>query len=383
MKYCKNCNHENEDGKKFCIKCGTPFDIEKTKEETQNEKKEWKKVMILAGVLLGSIGLGVLVFCSNNSQRLKKVLANEKWTDVRIIYEEMKEDGEQFKAEKLLEETAEDYQQQYESEELSYDDAVDKINEIKSIYGTAETVQNIERILSYIEELYQSRTAFQLAEKYWAEQDYANAISQYELVKEIDSNHQTAAERITEGKVLYKTAVIAEIEAKAQEENYDEVSRLVAEANVILGEDEEITALAEKYELACVEKELLAYEEALDYEGAIKYLKKYDQLVLGNSGLQTKLDGYKEKYREQLLAQAKAAYEESGYEAAITELQKGLHVISADNEIKEKIGQYTECAPVELQTLQVLSTDSSGSLNNGFKSETITDLYGNEYSGWC
>lgn len=379
MKYCKQCGRENEDDKKFCTGCGTSLSFVNSQENNHNnKKKKWKKLLFIILLIIILAGLSFVGYFFSNQQRLKREIESEDWINVEEIYEKMQSEGKEVDATKIMQETAESYKNNYINKTLPYDEAVKKINEIKAI---VENDRIISEVLEHIEELYHSRTAFDLAQDYWNEEDYENAIIQYRFVIENDENYTVAAEKIVEGKVLYKTQIVSEIEEKANAEQYEEVSDLIGRAKAILGEDEEISALSIKYELAGVEKQLQVFEEGHEYVNAIRYLEKNIALVSKNTKLQSKLEGYKSDYREQLFVEAKTSYDNLGYESAIAILQNGLTVVPDDTGILEKIEEYKKCAPVGLDTLLVLSTESSSSLKNKYENDTIVDLYGNEYPG--
>lgn len=378
MKYCKKCGRENETDKKFCVGCGTPFsDVLEPKVESK-KKNKWKRILISVLLLFVLIGVVVAVCYFSSRQRLRREIVNENWSNVEELYHSMQAEGAGSEAIAIMQKMAESYKNDYIAKMISYDETVNKLNEINKVM---ENDQKINTVLEDIEKLYNSRTAFELAQDYWGEADYENAIIQYQFVIENDENFTDAVERIAEGKVFYKEQVLSEIEEKASNEQYEEINDLIKKAEGILGEDEDLSVLRIKYELAGVEKQLQEFEENEEYANAIQYLSDYDELVSNNKNLQSKIEGYKTDYREELFEEAKISYDDSGYESAIGILQNGLTTLPDDTLIMEKIEEYKKCEPVGLETLLVLSTEDSSSLHNKYVNETIVDLYGNEYSG--
>ncbi len=378
MKYCKQCGTQNEDDKKFCINCGTLFEA-KAAEKKARKPGRWKIVILLMVLFLIFAGMAVVTFYFSNPEQLKREMKNEQWEEAAIIFQKMQNSGDEKKAIEIFLKTAEAYKEMYIDEKVEYSDALKKLDEIKKI---STDNQKLIEIVTYIENLHNSRIAFELAEKYWEEQDYENAMIQYKEVLEIDDNFLTAEEKLSEGKEKYKANVIDEVENYVKNEAYDKAIQLIDKAEGILGEDEELEVLSAKYELEELEKTLEMHEELADYKAAIMLLNKSSDLLNSNSGLQKKLSQYQSKYKEQLYTEAKTAYDDFGYEAAVGVLQKGLQLLPKDMEITDILEKYKECEPVSLETLHVLATDDSESLYNKFSPETMEDLYGNEYQGF-
>lgn len=388
MKYCKQCGNLLIEGKKFCTKCGNAVPDEKMfVPEAGEEKKGLRKKgkYIFLSVMICFV-VAVIVFLSmyfGAEEKLKRNLFSENWEEAGVVYQDMLSTGKVEKAEKVINDTLGEIMQKYEERQLPYEKAVICLEKLQDL----DDGERVQSTLEYIEALEGSRKAYEMAEKYWLAEDYENAILQYRLVIETDKNYQTATERIETGLGIYKEQVLKTIDELAFNENYGEAIQKIAIAQDILGYDTDLIVLGTKYEKAGLENALEEYEEAEEYEAAILLLQKHSSLMETDSDLKNKFETMKGKYREKLFEQAKIQYDESGYEAAIGVLSQGLQNLSDDSEIQGKIEEYKACAPVALQKLNVLSTDDEDSLENKFETETIEDLYGNQYNGyfylWC
>lgn len=380
IKYCSACGAQNENDKKFCTKCGKAFGVqEPIREEKVKKKKKWLWILLAVFLLCVVLGVGLASYYFSAKVRLKREAVAENWTNVEEIYERMQQEGKEEDAVQILIEAAEDYKESYIAEELSYEEVQKNLQKLLELSQNHETV--MELIVS-VEALSDSRSAFLLAGQYHAEQDYENAIMQYQLVIENDENYETAQQQLEEEKALYKEQVISEIEKQAASEQYEALSQLLNKAEVILGKDEELVVLSTKYELAGLKKQLADYEEAQDYAAAVKLLSANEDLFESNSGLKNDYERCIEEYRQQLFANAKEGYANEGYEAAVGILQQGLQLLPEDEEILAMLEAYKECNPVSLASLTVLSTNDAGSLSNKYQEESIKDLYGNEYVGY-
>lgn len=389
MRYCKQCGNPLAEGKKFCTKCGAAVSevasaVKEEKKEKPEKKKKigfWRKLRnILLGFLLCAVAFAVifLVTYLSAGAKLKRSIFAEKWAEAGTIYENMRAGGKAEQAEQVIENTAAEIQKKYIHRQLSYEDAAACLEGMKSFNDG----EQIKEALEYIEALEASRKAYELAEKYWQEADYEKAILQYQQVIEADENYTAATGRVKEGLGLYKDQVLKEIEELASGKQYGEAIQKIAIAQDILGEDADLTVLATKYEKAGLEGALKEYEAAEDYGSAIMLLQKQASLLEADSGLKSRFETMKTKYRETLFQQAMGLYKESGYEAAVGCLSQGLQVLPEDNEIQEMIEKYRSCAPVDLETLRVLSTNKETSLDNKFENGSIEDLYGNQYNGY-
>lgn len=385
MKYCGKCGAQNEDDKKFCVTCGNQFKtaapvINDQKEE--RPKKKFKKVKLIFGIIMAGIlvaGVLFLSFYLSNKESLKREIEAEKWTDAKSRYEKMLENGAEEEARETLTKIAEKYQENYVEKELSFEEVQKKLNEIMEI---SDNVAEIAKIMESIDALSVSRSAFDLAEKYWEEQDYENALMQYQLVIESDENYQTAQEQFDAGKEMYKTQVISEVEKKAGSGAYSDAIQILQKAGAILGSDEELSSYLKKYELADITHTLSEYEKNEDYASAISLLSENKELYENNQGLQADYEKYVTEYKKQLFANAKESYDSESYASAIEVLNKGLKIIPNDAEVTAKIEAYKECTPVELQSLNVLATENARTLSNKYKGDSDEDLYGNVYHGY-
>lgn len=388
MKYCAQCGTQNEDDKKFCVMCGKQFKTaesvieDREKEQPKKKGKKVKKVKLVLSIAAVGVFVAGILFLSfylSDQESLKREIKAEQWEDAKKHYESMLETGAEEDAAETLVNVAEQYQKQYVDKEMSFEEVQKKLREIK---GISENVTEIVEIMDSIDALSVSRTAFDLAEKYWEEQDYENALMQYQLVIENDENYQTAQERFESGKQLYKEQIISEVEKKAEKAAYSDAVQILQKAGAIIGSDEELVSYLKKYELEDITNTLSEYEKTEDYASAISLLSQNKELYENNQGLKADYEKYVTEYRKQLFANAKEIYDSEGYASAIEILNKGLKIIPNDADVLAKIAAYKECAPVELQSLNVLSTESPRSLSNKYKGDSDEDLYGNVYHGY-
>ena len=80
------------------------------------------------------------------------------------------------------------------------------------------------------------------------------------------------------------------------------------------------------------------------------------------------------KYRAQVLSKAETAFNNSGYNKAISILNDALNILPGDNEITNKIASYKEYEPVSLFDLKLMNQ------TNNYNPRELTDPRGNVVS---
>ncbi|MGM9647218.1 MAG: hypothetical protein ACI3YH_03695 [Eubacteriales bacterium] len=216
------------------------------------------------------------------------------------------------------------------ADELTEKEVKNKLGVIeKVVSGTNVTPDGYREILKKIDGSLASKAAYSAAVDLEKLANYTDAIAQYKLVIEGDSNYsdaRTAIERCTN---QYKQNVFSQAETLASEK---------------------------------------------DYMGAVSLLKKAAQALPEESDIQAKITVYEKTYVSNALSEADAAFvtPAKDWETALGIINAALQYFPSDQGLKEKKSYYAEYAPVELNNLEVYLRDCT-------LTDSEKDIYGNNH----
>lgn len=225
----------------------------------------------------------------------------------------------------------------YKLKLIEYKTAISKLDAFYKIND-----KNIKRrsrdVKQKVNDLHDSRTAYETAVLYEKEKNYKDAIAQYSLVIEEDDNYNTAQEKIKSCTTTLRDEAIAKADAFIKDNDYVGAINTLIDANKNL-QDDTITQ---------------------------------------------KIEVYSKTYVTDILNQADALVSEKKLDEAIDLLKYAKTVVPNNTELKDRLNSIEDLKPVPLQTLHILeNTHSNPYLSTEcyyYSDEGITDAYGNDYS---
>lgn len=403
MSFCTNCGNYIEDDARFCASCGAqcvktesqteeepvlvqqPAPVEASEQSApKKEKRPVKKgkiigilcaVVLLIGTAVG--GYFALQWYNSPEQQLLRALKAGEYETVL----DMVDDNASLK---YSEDLTEQLQKRIETIKTDY---IAETMEYTNVLMELETIQQIEiddleeligETRTYVEKLNASRTAFATAESFFASANYVEAIAQYKLVIQDDSNYETAKAKASEAVGLYRAKVLEDAATYASSGTYANAITLLQAALVNLPDDAQITQQLLIYEKAQADQilstalaEAAQYAAAKDYLSAISVLEQYIKENGENVDVGLALNDYKNCYSamvlEDALAKAKAYADTGDYLAAMKTLKTytsdygtNASIVVAQNEYTEK---YVDTVLVEAEG-KVDSGDYPGAITS-------------------
>lgn len=241
---CKKCGHENEEIAQFCNSCGAKLNkkdrnyIQNFKEKIKGFDKR-KKYWIIAGSIIVVILIVGIILFSNPILKFEMAVKSNSLGKATTVFNENIKGNKNYedKANIFLKGEISNIEKEFKNESIAYDKAKNKLDNIKGL-GIASLEVN--DAIKEIDNLNDSRTAFNKAEDYLKVEDYVNAIKQYTNVIKEDKNYDNAQKKIEENKDKYKNKVLEEAEKYSQNNEYDNAVSLLSETDAILKNDNDI-----------------------------------------------------------------------------------------------------------------------------------------------
>lgn len=342
--FCEKCGASLVGNEQFCPKCGNrminPASMETNQpivEQPKKHKKEKKKkskakkvfITILCVLVLVGIAGGVLTYMwyTSPEQNILRALEAGDYDEAISLYTDDYE-GSSTSIESVLQDRLVKIKDDYTNGEMEYAVAIMELDAIKKM-GVSEIEQEINDTRTYINSLNQSRTAFETAEKMFAEGDYEGAIEQYQLVSEDDSNYDTAKDKLVDAIDKYREQVLSEAETLAGEGSYQE---------------------------------------------AMKKIKMALEVIPNDTKLQPEYEKYSADYVNSILTEVEGLVAEGDYNSGISKINEALKVVGTNEELEAKLEDVQGSKPVALSSLTPIN--GGWTWNEG----TPTDSFGNTYS---
>lgn len=200
----------------------------------------------------------------------------------------------------------------------------------KIVEGTNATPDGYNQVLDSIDFSLESKAAYSAATDLESLKSYSDAIKQYKLVIEGDSNYASAQEAIERCTETLKNDALTQAAALVSEN---------------------------------------------DYISAINVLNEAFKTLPDESDLQAKITVYEKSYISYVVSQANAAFvtPASDYEAALNIINAGLQYYPEDQALNEKKAYYLSYAPVDLFDMKAIR-------GNAEYANSDTDTYLNKYT---
>lgn len=438
--YCLNCGKEMPDNMKFCENCGAamvpPSQIpsgslpqQPISPEKQEKKKPKKNkvtlILILVAVvlILAAAAYFYLNWYNSPEQKMMRALEGDDLDEaVEIYLEEMDGDASDELIDALTKKIN-TVKENYLNEAESYTATIQQLDAMKEL-----EIDEIESLLDetgdYVDKLNDSRTAFNTAETLRQKGEYAEAMEQYKLVWDEDPNYETALSFLNECVDSYRNEILSSAKAYSDKELYEDAIRILEVGLTVLPNDSTITeqiSLCEVANAALEKQDLLdraenyakngdylaalellenytsdadikaaylkyadAYTNSLldeaaklvtngDYPGAIALLKPHTD----DKDIETAYKKYCKEYETEILAQADTLIAQKDFDGAISLLKQAQKVLTNNSSLSDKISEAESKKPVSLKTVKIINkSDEWADWNDG----TPKDPFDNNYS---
>ena len=258
--------------------------------------------------------------------------------------------------------TAVDY---YESGE--YDLALEKTEAIDTTwtrYQKAEKLR-VDIIKARLDEI---RSSYEGDQKYTEVISYVKRkVPNLDIDAEIRERYEQAVEE-------YKASVLKKADELEDAEDYSGAVREVETALQLIGSDAKLEERVHQLGKTEILKAVETYEASKEYDTAIQFIRDRIGDYETDSEVVLAYNRCKDAFRNSIIQEAEAAYENSGYESALSIVNNALTVLPGDQQLMSEKDIYTACAPVDLTTLTPYFEGYISVLTG-----EVTDTLGNTY----
>lgn len=391
---CPYCREIIDDDSNFCDHCGRPLDKKKSEPE-KKKKKKWP--IVLAAVLAFLVIVAAVVLLI-----LKPWKADAFETYIRqgdagnaVTYYEENISG---KAEK--EESAKKFLSDYLSDTLKAYESGDSSQE--NWNSAYETVKKADKSLNLVSDeltaakdealaVEASKENYQKGQECLKNKQYLDAGAALAQVIEEDSENYSDAQKDLEGmKENYMSELKKAVESDVKDEKYDDVAALLADAQAIYGETDDLSdlknsTLAEQYEKKIDE----AIKQA-DFNTVVaSYQEGHVTLgIVFDDAFTGKVEGW---IRDNATTGARDAADKYNFEAAFGVVDEALAAMPEDETLTALRAELVEkqekapvwlvnCAAVDPQNIRMLTDGVTDIRNNGYSNAICGEADGAQVS---
>lgn len=322
----------------------------------KKEKKKINKWIIILSVFVAVLVLVLAIMAfvvSKPTNKLKSVIKDRDWAQAETIYEKSFKgnDKKEAQADALFSDAVQKIESEFTSGSMDYQTAKRHLSAIADFWDDS-CVQNT---LNRIQQLNDSRTAFEEAEKYMEDKNYKEAIRKYGEIIKSDSNYEEAQSRLETARSKYKDQILRESQAYEELKDYDAAIEQVEDAlSLMLGDKdlqerlEDLQEAKADYAIQSVLDQAERYAAQGNYYSAMDLLKNTLVSNSGNQELKAASEDYRKKYEEDILKKAETALgTDENYEAALIVLDSALNTLGGDypeieQSLKNKREEYVQ-----------------------------------------
>lgn len=222
--------------------------------------------------------------------------------------------------------------------------------------------------------------SLQTLEQYETNQDYAAIITYVTNQIGIVNADAEVMTKYTNAIAEYKKQLNEKVETYLSSNDYVSATALLENAKVVLGEDEDLINQIDGIKKSEIITLLDAHIAEGNYASAIQLANEKLILYPNDENLTIKLRQCEASYREQIIAEARKAYDKEGYSSAVSILANSVSVLPNDEVLLAEKEKYMACAPMSLR--DVVCLDSHNTSSNCESLGIVEDAYGNSYSDY-
>ena len=316
---CSRCGKEVPANSKFCVYCGAP--VESTQSSTpptppdeayvppafagaeeaqasvpqkkRKSRKGWLALVIVLVVVAAAGVVGFQFYTSPSAEFTRSVKAGDLDRAYELYEQELRNKGLSETQIQLLVDAAVQTQEAYMSDEISYDEASNRL-EILSGFSDSAVAEAVAAAQTTIANKHQIEDLLQAAEKNAASGDYLMAIENYQAVLEIDPSSEKAKNGLESAEAAYQQSVVDEAYKAKDAGEWDTALEILDTYQATYGENEKIAAAYDEIEkqrpITLKNLTMVSSEEVEVMEEAVK--DRWDNLYDGAVKLTANLDGY-------------------------------------------------------------------------------------------
>lgn len=209
---------------------------------------------------------------------------------------------------------------------------------------------------------------------YYSNKDYVAAIAELKNVSTESKYYNEASETLKNAVVTYSENALSRVTTYANNKDYEMACSVLTEVLQTIPSDLQIDEAAIVSSLQ--DSALNIAEDYLadgDYSNAIPLLRTANGLA-ANAAIDSLLEKSVGEYRDMTIAQANAALDDEGYEAAVVIVNQGLSVLPDDATMMHLIEEYEAYKPILLSTFKVFES------SNVYYVDSAEDIVGNVYT---
>ncbi len=196
-------------------------------------------IAILSGIVALAIALAIMFF-SSSAYGVYREMNSEDFDSAVVIYND-EVDGsfiQETLLNMLLKGRADEIVSDFEAEKIDYNTAISELNALEKM-GFEGIKEKIEQITASNN----AADALEKADKYYADGDYENAITEYAKIPESDENYEAAQSKINEICPKYISSVVETASEYNNDKKYKEAVGYINTAYDILPDSADTTEL--------------------------------------------------------------------------------------------------------------------------------------------
>lgn len=242
-KICPKCGNRNPEEAIYCNTCGEDIkDVNVMFDPEKPKNNKIKKIILVAlSGIIAIVLIIILIICLTNPiPKFKKYIENDDKDNAIELYDDKIRNNDKYqdKLKKYFKEQLNDIENDFNKNNISYDEAKNKLNILQNF---DEIKSEAKTLATKINTINDSRTAFESAKKFIENNDYINAIKELNNVSSEDKdNYDTAKDLLQENKDNYKKQILSEVEDSINANDFQKAIDKLTDAKNILNSDSDI-----------------------------------------------------------------------------------------------------------------------------------------------
>lgn len=262
---------------------------------------------------------------------------------------------------KQIKQRADEIVERYNSGELEYDTAKEKINNLQAETDNYDINEYMDDIYRKIDELKTSKEKYQEAEKAYDGENYPYAAKLYGGVSKEDENYDDAVKKLDDSKKKCLDIADKKADKYIEDGKYQEAITVYKNVKSTYDDDsvdEKIKGVENAYR-EYVEKEANRFEASTEWSKAIDLYKK-TQNYFGDKSYEEKIKSDEISWADQAVDESEDYLKNGEYEEAKAVLEEADRVITQGSGILQQMNRVKEYSPVKLTDLTPFFEEDDG-----------------------
>lgn len=377
---CSKCGKDFDEGI-FCPYCGKRNQLETTEESSKGYSIYWR-ISIITILLIMIIAVVIIIFANsgkvNKSAKFIDLLKNGETEEALSIYQSdiINDSVKLAETYAVVKADIEAITEDYYSEVISYEDAINKLGVYAGFYDT-----DIEEAVHQMDSLKVSKEAFYKAESEFTKGNYRESYELYMNVIQGDRNYEIAKAHKEDSYHSVKEDILATGATLFEQGKYsDAMSYLKNERSFLHEEDlkavDEIINDCYKRIIDDAIKKLEEYKDNQDYIRGIQYIDSMPEGISDNE-IQSMRNMFVEEYEVGVTNMVASYKERKEYTEAIQFVRKARTELPESTLISEMESELKDYLPISLSDVFCFKGPEYTANSPIFAAK---DMYQNEYS---